>query len=87
MDKHTKKPGEKIRGKILEFLRENEILIVPVTLREIGDAVGIEHPSVTHYHLKKLEKDKKIKRQGGRFRFIKLVKHDKQTKTTENETT
>jgi SOS-response transcriptional repressor LexA len=60
----------------MNFLEENETLIVPVTLREIGDAVGIKYPSITHYHMEKLERDGKIKRQDGRIRFIKLVKHD-----------
>ena len=60
-------------------------MVVPVSIREIAEAMGITSTSVVNYHLEQLEKLGKIKRTDGAARFIKLVHDDKNLSQPKNQ--
>lgn len=58
--------GEEVRKKILDFLKQNVRQSANVSYREILEEVGIASTSTVDYHLKRLEKEGKIRRNGQR---------------------
>lgn len=53
---------------IVQHLRDDGY---PPSVREIGDAVGLKSPSTVHFHLKNLEKEGFIRKDGGKGRAIR----------------
>ena len=66
--------GNDIRQKIYDFLVEffKNNGFAP-SVREIGEAVGLNSTSTVTHHLEKLEKDGKIEMKGKAPRAIRLV--------------
>ena len=77
MNKKPNKNGIEVRKRMIEYLKKQEKLISPVSIRELGEACFISSTSVVNYHLEQLEKQGKIKRHEGKFRFIELVHDEK----------
>lgn len=59
MNNHSTK-GNQTREKIMEYLKSQEILICPVSMQEIADAVGLSSTSAVSHHLNELEKMGKV---------------------------
>ena len=63
---------QEILSYIEKFSNENGY---PPTVREIGEAVGLNSPSTVHGYLKRLERDGKLEKGEGSSRAIRLKGH------------
>lgn len=76
MNTFTKTPprqaGENNRQKIIDFLRENQVTISPVSLREISTALDLALSTVNH-HIKTLERKGIITHPKGKSLYFALA--------------
>lgn len=69
--------GEKQRAKILAFIRSSiEHDGFPPTVREIGEAVGLESPSTVHRHLTLLVEQGRIVKHPTKPRALRIMPDD-----------
>lgn len=75
------KQGNATRKRIMDYLRKHQVLISPVSMREIGEAVGLRLAAVSH-HIEVLESQNVIRRpdpdNGSRTRHIEIVENQKE---------
>ena len=64
--------GEEAREKIMKYLGERVKKIAPVSFQELADYLGCSK-SVIYYHLGRLEREGKIKREKDMARVIEVV--------------
>ena len=64
--------GEEARKKIMEFLEERTKKIAPVSFQELADHLGCSK-SVIFFHLDRLEREGKIRREKEKARVIEVV--------------
>lgn len=64
--------GEEARKKIMEFLEERIKKIDPVSFQELADHLGCSK-SVIFFHLDRLEREGKIRREKEKARVIEVV--------------
>jgi len=64
--------GEEARKKIMEFLEERIKKIAPVSFQELADHLGCSK-SVIFFHLDRLEREGKIRREKEKARVIEVV--------------
>lgn len=64
--------GEEARAKILQYLKKNTKKVAPVSFRELAEHIGCS-TSVISYHLERLEREGKIKRENNVARMIEVV--------------
>lgn len=67
--------GDEVRNRIIEYLKGKVSCISPVSYQDICDDLGISSTSVVSFHLKKLEKQGRIKTRG-RFRGIEVIEDE-----------
>lgn len=65
--------GEATRQKIMDFLLKNQVVICPVSYEEIREAAGLRSVSGVSIHLKTLEKQGRVKKPAGKYRFIQIT--------------
>lgn len=66
--------GDKMREAILDVIRRESRAGLAMTVREIGQAVGLSSSSTVHNHLNTLRREGKIKMPHGRSRSIEIVR-------------
>lgn len=64
--------GEEARKKIMKYLADHTTQIAPVSMQELADHLGCSK-SVVFFHLDRLEREGKIKREKERARMIEVI--------------
>ena len=65
-----RKNGIETRRKLFEYLKGNQVTIVPKTFRQICSDTGLSSTSVVEYHLGVLENDGFIVREDGHIKIV-----------------
>ena len=68
--------GEEARKKIMEYLNRNIKIVSPVSMQELADHLGCSK-SVVFFHLDRLEREGKIRREKEKARVIEVVVEEK----------
>lgn len=70
-----------IRRAILDFLEQSQMVISPVSIREIGEGIGGASTQTIQYHVNILEGEGHIRRLGKHRQYLQVL--DAQTEPTQ----